>query len=493
MKDVPEIPNKGEFVESVVFALFLGLIFWMPLPLGSNRPWAWSILEVGIFLLVGLYFLARMGEKKAFGKVFSDHPLEVFLWLAWILIPLLQVVPMPTSLLSVFSQATVEVNRFCGLDGKSMTISLDKTVTLVEWLKYVTYFLAAFLVLAVVDTRDRLRKLTWVIFLSGVFQAVFGMFVFFTGFVATWWLPDIQGSVHGTYVNRNHYAGLLEMSIPMGFGLLLGWMRSSEVQRNFRESLLWVLRNLSSRNGVVSALLVLMFLALFLSTSRGGNIALIVALLTVVALAFLRRRRSNREKRLVLPVVVAALIAGGWMGLGLLADRFKGSFIEHSGRIEVHVGTIEMVEHYPVLGTGSGTFKYVFPIYRTEKVQKFNDHSHNDFLEILATQGVIGFSLFGTSLAASWLAMIRRYLRRRDPFARGVLFAALAGSFSLSIHGLVDFNLQIPANACYFWILIAMGLQASVVPRAAIHESQKKRRREKALLFPSELSRRENT
>ncbi|MBF0136495.1 MAG: O-antigen ligase family protein [Magnetococcus sp. DMHC-1] len=369
-------------------------------------------------------------------------------------------------------------------------MSLDRTATLVEWLKYLTYFLAAFLVLVVARTRERLRILAWTILFCGIFQAVFGLFVYFTGFDISWWVPESKGSVHGTYVNRNHFAGLLEMAIPLGFGLLLGWMRSSESQRSFRESLIWALQKISSRNGVVSSLLVLMFLALFLSTSRGGNMALLVSLLLVVILAQFRRRKSNREKRLIIPILILSLIAGGGMGIGILTERFKGSFMEQSGRLEVHAGTVEMIGHYPIFGAGSGTFKYIFPIYRTEKIQKFNDHAHNDYLEILAAQGLLGFGLLGAAFISCWWTMVRRYLRRRDPFARGILFASLAGTLSLSLHGLVDFNFQIPANAYFFWILLAMGLQASIIPHAAFPGGHhRKNRSDKAVSFPSELSR----
>ncbi|MBF0155028.1 MAG: O-antigen ligase family protein [Magnetococcales bacterium] len=490
MSDDSTKPKQENPIENLVFLVFLGLVFWAPLPLGSNRPWAWSVLEVGTFSLAGIYFFSHLGEGKSFGRIFQEHFSQVFLLLVWILIPLLQVMPLSTSLLSLVTPATVDINHFSGLDGKSLAISLDKTATLMEWLKHVTYFLAAFLVLAVVRTRERLRMLAWTILFAGIFQALIGLFVYFTGFDISWWVPEVKQWAHGTYVNRNHFAGLLEMAIPLGFGLLLGWMRSSDSQKSFNEKLLHLLQNIGSRSGVVSSLLVLMFVALFLSQSRGGNLSLIASLLLVVTLAQFRRRKSNREKRLIIPVLIVSLIAGGWMGLDFLINRFKVSMIEEqAGRINVHAGTIDMISHYPFLGTGSGTFKYVFPIYRTEKIQQFNNHAHNDFLEFLAEQGLLGFGLFGAAFVSSWLVMIRRYLHRRDPFARGMLFASLVGTLSLSLHGLVDFNFQIPANAYYFWILMAMGLQATVIPHASMHMSHHERdKKNKPMSFPSELS-----
>ncbi|MBF0424967.1 MAG: O-antigen ligase family protein [Magnetococcales bacterium] len=490
--------RREKSTESVVFSMFLVLVFLSPLPLGSNRPWAWSILEVGTFFLTGLYFFSHLGEGKSFGGIFREHFSQVFLLFLWTLVPLFQIVPLPASLLAVLSPATVDVNRFAGVEGGTLTISLDKTATLVEWIKYFSYFLAAFLVFTVARTRERLRLLAWTLLLSGVFQSVFGMFVYFTGPEdMSWWLTDNRQWVHGTYINRNHFAGLLELTIPLGFGLLLGWMRSSGIQGSFSEKLLHLAQNLSSRYGVVSSLLVLMFVALFLSQSRGGSLALVVSLLLVVALAHFRRRKSTRERRLILPVLIVSLIAGGWMGLSLLTDRFKGGteILEQSGRVEVHRETTNMASHYPLFGTGSGTFRFVFPIYRTEKVQKFNDHAHNDFLEFMSEQGLLGFGLFGAAFLSSWLTMARRYLRRRDPFARGLLFAALTGTLSISLHSLVDFNLQIPANAYYFWILTAMGLQAAVVPHASLHPGRhgKGRREKTTTSFPSELSRRESS
>jgi hypothetical protein len=46
--------------------LFLGLaalLVWLPIPLGSNRPWAWTVMEVVAFVLLGLWIFGWATER----------------------------------------------------------------------------------------------------------------------------------------------------------------------------------------------------------------------------------------------------------------------------------------------------------------------------------------------------------------------------------------------------------------------------------------------
>ena len=91
----------------------------------------------------------------------------------------------------------------------------------------------------------------------------------------------------------------------------------------------------------------------------------------------------------------------------------------------------------------------------------FYEHAHNDFLEILIEQGIVGFSLLAAGIILIFVRVVRAFVHRHDPLMRGALFATIAGCVSLMVHGLVDFNLQIPANASYFFVLLGIGVVAS--------------------------------
>ncbi|MBF0623467.1 MAG: O-antigen ligase family protein [Magnetococcales bacterium] len=477
---------RDNYFDAHIFWAFLLVLVWAPLPLGSNRVWAWNLLAGAIFGLLALLFVTRLGYRGSWGRVFEEYAPQMILLLFWVLVPLLQVVDLHPGLMRLISPATIEVYRFAGLADGAMTISLDREATLSEWLKYMSYLGAGFLVLALAGTRERVRQLALTLFLVGCFEALFGMGIYLTRTDLSWWVPINPFQATGTFVNRNHFAGLLAMTLSVGLGLLIGWMRRGRSEWSWRDTLLGLMQDLGGRRGVMAGLIISMFLALFLSQSRAGTLAVMASLTLIAFLAHFRRRKSTRERRLIFPILILALIGGLWLGLGHLAGRFVEADLDLARRVYVFNGTVEKIGNFPGIGTGSGTFQYTYPLYRTEAVTKFYQHVHNDYLEILSDQGLLGFGLLGSGVLSCWLIMVRRYLKRRDPFARGILFASLAGTMALLIHGLVDFNFQIPSNALYFWVLLAMGLQAAVLPHQQVIRS---RATPKTSHFPSELSR----
>ena len=64
-------------------------------------------------------------------------------------------------------------------------------------------------------------------------------------------------------------------------------------------------------------------------------------------------------------------------------------------------------------------------------------------------------NVFGLMVLMSFAAALRAQYLRRDPLMRGLSFAAMMGILALMIHSAVDFNLQIPANALTFMLLLA--------------------------------------
>ncbi|TSA11709.1 MAG: O-antigen ligase family protein, partial [Betaproteobacteria bacterium] len=82
-------------------------------------------------------------------------------------------------------------------------------------------------------------------------------------------------------------------------------------------------------------------------------------------------------------------------------------------------------------------------------------HAHNDYVEFGAEVGVFGLLLLGSMVLMSFIAALTAQYLRRDPLMRGLSFSALMGILALMIHSAVDFNLQIPANALTFMLLLA--------------------------------------
>jgi len=305
----------------------------------------------------------------------------------------------------------------------------------------------------------------------GLAEAVFGLYSQFTG------LEFIPGKlrdghfdiVSGTFVNRNHFAAHLEMVIPLGLGLLIGSMHAPRGESGWRARLHRISQSLLEEKGRLFVYVTVMFTALFFSASRAGNGALFTALLIVLFLALVFKGRHIPDLRIA-PVMIGIIaLAGVWLGYGVLTDRLTGfSVIQAGERLTQWHLTVRMIADYLITGAGAGSYPHLFPLYKDGSLRPLIfDHAHSDYLELLAEQGLVG----GLMLAAALLAILNKtiaaYRRRHDQFMRGMLFASLTGVFAMLIHAIVDFNFYIPANAAYFYVLLAIGLVAATLPHTS--------------------------
>ena len=127
-----------------------------------------------------------------------------------------------------------------------------------------------------------------------------------------------------------------------------------------------------------------------------------------------------------------------------------------------------MVAANPLTGTGLGTFALAFPVFKTYGDTSIWQQAHNEYLQVLAESGAIGFVL----LVAGVCLIVWRYLRpvflepvrRQDPVIQGAAF----GTAILLIHSLVDFNLQIPSNGLLFVLSAALLIRG----RTPVEEAQ---------------------
>jgi O-antigen ligase len=265
-----------------------------------------------------------------------------------------------------------------------------------------------------------------------------------------YWIFALQqgGFIYGPYVNHNHYAGLMEMLTP--FPLVLAATSMSSGNRKI----------------AIAAVAALMGASIFLSGSRGGMVAFIVQILVLVAL-LLRKREAGWQQPLMLGGFVAVVIIFlVWMGGNELTQRLIS--IHSEAREEITGGVrltidrdcLRMFLKRPLLGWGLGTFPTVYPQFRSFYTNFFVNEAHNDYLQFLVETGLAGFSI------ALWflVALFRKAagkLKNWTETATGCLtIAALLGCIGILVHSLLDFNLQIPANAALFFVLCALAAGA---------------------------------
>jgi O-antigen ligase len=254
-------------------------------------------------------------------------------------------------------------------------------------------------------------------------------------------------------VNRNHFAGFVELILPLALvPLVLGRVR--------RE-----------RWPIVGLFAVVPIGALFLSVSRGGIVSFGVEL-TVLALVMIQRRAMGRQLFAGAVVLLLAFLMVSWLGVGQLQQRFS-SFrpLEATAgkRASMRRDTWQIFLHHPLSGTGLGTLQIVYPAYESLYDGKIVNHTHNDYLEALAETGLLG------GLCCAWflVALVSQSLKRlpevNHSFAGALQLSGLVACSGFLVHSLVDFNLHIPSNALLFFLmahLAASGIQPVPCPPA---------------------------
>jgi O-antigen ligase len=266
------------------------------------------------------------------------------------------------------------------------------------------------------------------------------------------WRPHWDWAVFGPYVNRNHFAGYLVMAAPLAIGFALealsrlrsAWARSRRG---------WLRLGEAEGTAVVrwSAVTMVVVAGLFASQSRGGVSAFALASLLLPLAA--RRRRGT-----ALAVLLLAALGVAWIGLGGLLSAFEVRGVRAS-RLDLWRDMVPMVPRFPLFGDGWNAFATAYPWYQTVWRTEWIGEAHNDWLQALIDGGLVGALLVAGLLAVVLRAALVR--APRSPLDLGVLGALLG----FALHGLVDFNGQIPANAATWTALAAAAVKPALDAR----------------------------
>jgi O-antigen ligase len=269
-----------------------------------------------------------------------------------------------------------------------------------------------------------------------VFGSIYAVFAILQGFTSDgkiyWLIKPRVGSVYGSYVNHNHYAGLMELLLP--FALVLSFSGSIRGAKRF----------------LLGFAAMLMVASVFLCQSRGGMFAVLVE---VVFLAIFWMRQFSPRKSAAVFVAFCLVTA---FFLAWIAPQQVGSRItdvHDPARWLIHRDSVRMFTAHPFLGSGFGTFATAFPHYRVFYDGFLINHAHDDYLELLLETGLFGFGVGMWFIVVLYREGLRNLRPARLSSAALVSSAALAGCTGLLAHSFTDFNLHIPANATLFFVL----------------------------------------
>ena len=456
---VESVPADGR----VLFFLFLLALIWAPLPFGSNQLWSWSFLEAWVLLMAAawivLFIAGRVEPTHAFRRAWPT----LMLFVGVFVLVQIQLLALPATVLALLSPAAADIHAVT--QGET-TLTLDPAATRAAALKTLTYGVLFALTLLLVDSRARLRSLALALVFSGVFQAAYGALMTLSGLEIGFFTAKEQGAgaATGTFGNANHFAGYLEMCLGVGIGLMLADM-SSRRAANMRESLRRFLSSLLGSQGRVRLLLVIMVTGIVLSKSRMGNIAFFSSLVIAGGLYAKLARRLNLGTLIffISVVLIDILIIGNYFGIDKVAEelrqgiRLDASVYDMGYRALVTDDALQIVRDYPLTGAGAGSFGSVIPMYEDGDTGSFVwEYAHNDYLQFAGEFGLAGFAMLGGIVLLSvWMA-ISAQVRRRDQMMRGMACGILMAIVAMLIHTAIDYNLQIPANAATFVVILAM-------------------------------------
>lgn len=254
----------------------------------------------------------------------------------------------------------------------------------------------------------------------------------------------------GTFTNRNHFSGFLNMIIPLAIGgLYASYAGLKDRLRSETYAQAWII--------LLSC--AFMGLGVLLSLSRGGTISLILTLLVIALLLTINRQRSRSGKlpaTVIWVLVFSVLALGIWVGMDVLIVRFAAIDEIGSGRLIVYRDTLKLIWDHALVGVGPGMYQWRFRPYQTVDATNWWTQAHNDYLQSAAEWGIFLALLFWGFVIWRFLRSIRLFLRAEDPWKQGIGLGCAGAIFSILVHSGMDFNLQIPGNWMIFCTILGL-------------------------------------
>ena len=404
--------QSAQLASILLYGTF-GLLMFGPLAFGTVEPWSIFVMETGATVLA-LTWLA---------KQFLEGEIKI-VWNPLFL-------PMAAFGTLILLQIVFNVTAY-------------RHDTVVNARLYIAYAILCFLATQTLLRSAQARKLAFIFCIYASAIAVFALLQGISSNGKLYWVrtPRMGGWIYGPYVNHNHYAGLMELLIPIPLVLCLTKMVES------RERI------------AAAAAAALMAGTIFLSGSRGGMVAL-MAELAVLTFLLIRQRHDLRAAAglgVFLLIVVGLLT---WLGGDELTRRLATVDVSHSDltnsmRMQINRDGLHMFAAKPILGWGMGSFPVIYPQFRTFYTNFFVNQAHDDYLQLLVEMGLLGFATMVWFLVVLYRRAFSKITKWTSEVSGALSLACILGVTGILVHSTVDFNLQIPANAAFFFVVCSI-------------------------------------
>jgi O-antigen ligase len=442
----------------VEVSLILGTVLAV-LAFGGTEPASFTLVEV---LLLGVSALLLANPS---GVELAGLARTLLVPAAVLGVILVQLCPLPVHFVERFA-----ARENPGTGVRLFPLSIEPSSTRTHLLIVVTCSAAFCFAQLVSKDRRRKKRLIFSFVALGCFEAFYGLFQYLTGWqqIFTYVKKYDLAEATGTYINRNHYAGFLEMVLP--FSLALVFYEYAKLGRHQRHSTP-MMKKIITRKSFQRLIFwfstaVVLFAALVFSRSRMGILAAGSSLIAIVGLASASRLRGRMLLALSAFFLITSSSLAMWIGPGPITERFQSVGQEYSlgdqSRLSIWRDDLKLIRSHPWFGTGLGTFPIAFTAVQTTFLGQFVNHAHNDYLELVSDLGIPAVLVLFPSILFILARSVRTSLVAPGNFDRMVALGCSGSIVAMVLHAMADFNLYIPANALVFSTILGLGMSTSV-------------------------------
>ncbi len=436
-------------------ALSLFIIVTIPIPFAGVQPWVWPFY--GLMMVVA-YALGVLIAPSALPRKFHFKTIALSIFFIW---ALFLCVPLPIPLLSVLSPMRAEiVTKAWELTDQATShqaISYSSRAAFAWW----TFLLSlAFFYVTIRNLcagRKTFKYIVGAMITVGLAESLYGIIQALVPSMGVLWVDYIReylGTARGTFINRNNFAGFIEMIWPLALGLTLSLSgRAHSIKMALHSDRL-------NRQALMALCTTIFLLALILTRSRAGIISGMVGLMVFFAMA--KPGVQKLSKRIRITMGAAFILLASYslvIGIGPVIDRFFSIPNDGGSRIAIWHDSFQILKDHP-MGIGLGNYENVFAIYNfSETSGKKVIYTHNDYFQLAIETGWVGLVTLTLAIFSFLTNCVRRMKKldpRHDPFRFYMAVGAFSGIASIGVHGLFDFNFQIPANCVYLVALMAI-------------------------------------
>ena len=438
------------------YFLYISLFIFTPVCNGtvSTRPEAAMVI---VAFGASIFYFSHAARDRA--PVFQTPgllPLSCLL-----LYMLVQLIPLPPAIVKYVSPASYHLyHDTIGIFEPNwwFPISVNVRASVSEFFRYACYTAVYVMTIQFLSNGDIFKKTIRTII---YFIAIYSTLSLFQWLI----IQRFPTPLSGTYVNRNHYAGLMEMTLPILLAAFLyyrplvsysSWREKIVDMLSFREQTPYLFYGGAFILGAIS---------LFFTMSRGGITSFTISMIFFLTMIPAKKMAAQKRFLFGMAIILFIVFLVGNAAWDAILNRFLNSVDPNghltSGRPVYWADSLKIIRDSFLTGTGFGSYSTIIKGYNSLNIIWPPAHAHNDYLEFMTQGGMVGAILLLWFFFSYFKHTIPQFRKRKDRF--GILFflSSMAGLLAIFLHSFTDFNMRLGANALYFFFLLGLGVSSA--------------------------------